>query len=147
MDTAIKDQAVEESSGTDRNFPYSNPTANLKRKLGNLTDTDEHNTPIKRRRNGRQARKECVICCDDVAINHFPKLPHETADTHDRGVCFKCWETHLISEIASKGWNAVACPQCAEVLSEPELRKIASGKTYEKYKCDCVPGRSSSALD
>lgn len=106
------------------------PTTPLKRRLNNDDDDTEPTAPAKRKRRGKLARKECSICCTDVANNQFPKLPHQGAATHDSGVCRKCWELHLLEEISSKGWDAVACPECTEVLSEAELKKIASGKTY-----------------
>lgn len=103
--------------------------ASAKRKSGQEEDDNEVKPPIKRI---RLARKECTICYNEVAVNQFPKLPHKTAKNHDRGVCRSCWEAHLVSEVSSKGWYAVSCPQCTEVLSEAELRKIASTKTYMK---------------
>lgn len=106
-------------------------TTNTKRKHDDADAGSDASTPVKRGRNGKMARRECIICCTDVAVNQFPRLPHKNADAHDRGVCLKCWESHLVAEVSSKGWDAVACPQCTEVLSEAEIRKIASGKTYE----------------
>lgn len=75
-------------------------------------------------------RKECVTCCNDVAINRFPKLPHKSAQKHGRDVCIGCWEQYLKSEINSKGWNSICCPLCDDVLEETEIKKLTKDDTY-----------------
>lgn len=75
-------------------------------------------------------RKECITCCNEVAVNRFPKLPHKSAQNHDRDVCFNCWEQHLASEIQSKGFDAVCCPLCEENLDAAEIKKLAGSKAY-----------------
>lgn len=67
--------------------------------------------------------------------NQFPKLPHASEDKgeeHGSDVCFKCWDEHLKSEVGSKGFEAVSCPQCPKTLAEIELRKLAKRSTYRE---------------
>jgi hypothetical protein len=75
-------------------------------------------------------RKKCVTCCNEVALNRFPKLPHKKTQKHDSDVCFICWEQHLEAEIQSEGWKSVCCPLCEETLEEREIKKLAGSKTY-----------------
>ena len=77
-------------------------------------------------------RKECTICSTDVAVNWFPKLAHEGAEEHDRGVCFACWEQHLASEVVNKAFDAVSCPQCDDRLIHEEIKKLAAKKKYHQ---------------
>lgn len=133
MNTAQAPPKIQRTTGADVENANSTSsiTTSKKRKYDEADESSEPSTPSKRGRNGKMARKECVLCCVDVLVNQYPRLPHKTANAHDRGVCLKCWEIHLVSEVSSKGWDAASCPQCTEVLSEAEMKKIASGKTYE----------------
>lgn len=100
----------------------------LKRKLSieGLEDNDTFNKKQKL----KLPRKECITCCNEVSINRFPKLPHKSAQQHNRDVCFNCWEQHLASEIQSKGPDSVCCPMCEEVLEGTEIKKLADSKGY-----------------
>ena len=98
-----------------------------KRKLAE-DQIDNGDTPTKRKK--AVERKECVTCCNSVAINRFPKLPHKSAEKHGRDVCFECWKQHLKSEIQSKGFDSVCCPLCEEALEESEIKKLAKEETY-----------------
>ena len=105
-----------------------------KRKLGE-DQVDNDDTPTKKKKkqwkaNTRVKRKECVTCCNRVAINRFPKLPHKSAEKHGRDVCFDCWQKHLKSEIQSKGFDSVCCPLCDEALEESEIKKLAKDDAY-----------------
>lgn len=82
-------------------------------------------------------RKECILCCNDVATNHFPKLPHasdplDAESLHSSDVCFRCYSQHLEGEVESKGIDSVRCPQCPKTLVEGEVRKLASSSTYHE---------------
>lgn len=97
-------------------------------------DGDDNGTE---KRNGLAAKKrmrrtECSMCCTEVAVNQFPKLPHKGATQHDSQVCLKCWEQHLETEVEAKPWDQVSCQQCSQVLEEKEIRRLASSVTYRR---------------
>ena len=93
-----------------------------------IIDADPAETSPKRKK-GKVVRKECTVCCTEVAINRFPKLPHKGAGLHDRSVCFNCWEQHLATEIDSKGWDSISCPECEQRLDGSEIKKLASDES------------------
>ena len=115
----------------------TSPTnTSTKRKPGEDQVDDGDTSTKKRKKEWKQStrfkRKECVTCCNSVAINRFPKLPHKSAEKHGRDVCFDCWQQHLKSEIQSKGFDSVCCPLCEEALEESEIKKLAKEETYEE---------------
>ncbi|KAF2483139.1 hypothetical protein BDY17DRAFT_141897 [Neohortaea acidophila] len=101
-----------DSNGND--YKYSPPARNVRRKL---------------------ERRECGTCCNDVAVNRFPKEPHPGASwMHGRSVCFDCWQRHLDAEVEEKSWDAVKCSQCDQTLREPEIKKLALPGTYAAWQ-------------
>lgn len=91
------------------------------------------------------ARKECTVCCEDTALNQFPKLPHVNTRQHSSDVCNGCWDLHLKSEVENNGFEKIGCPQCSQLLQEPEVRKLARKSTYAEYVCSAF--LSSSVRD
>lgn len=109
----IKKEENEDSKGRASygdDYKHHLPARNVKRKL---------------------ERRECGTCCNDVAVNRFPKEPHPGARwVHGRSVCFDCWQLHLEAEVQAKSWDVVKCSQCDHTLREPEIKKLASPATY-----------------
>ncbi|CAK4030378.1 Hypothetical predicted protein [Lecanosticta acicola] len=107
--------------------PYQSPGHGIKREATDVfrspTPPPSQEPPAKRIKI-KLERRECAICAEDTAINRFPRAPHENANTHDRGVCFKCWERHLHSEIETRKWNELSCPQCGQILQCHEIEKL-----------------------
>jgi len=93
----------------------------------------------RKRKTNRKPRKECAICAERVFLNQFPKDPHAFSSQgdgqqHGSDVCFKCYSQHVEAEITNKGSDLVCCPQCPQILAEPEVRKLAQRcGTYQKY--------------
>lgn len=74
--------------------------------------------------------KECTICLESMATDRFPDTPHAADDQHSSDVCHACWEQHLESEVNSKVFEGVSCPQCSQRLLEADVRKLANSSTY-----------------
>lgn len=58
-----------------------------------------------------QALYECLLCCADLTLDHFPKLltcPHRS--------CLDCLQQYLRIEI-SESRVALTCPECPEPLN------------------------------
>lgn len=79
---------------------------------------------------------ECVICLSKIPEDRLPKLPHPDAVgrelEHPSEVCFDCWDEHLRSEVESKAFDSVGCPQCRKPLVESDIRELASEATYQE---------------
>jgi hypothetical protein len=112
-----------ESSGS-----YSSSTQTAKKRSAEDDHDGVGQLPSKK----RMKRRECSVCCIDIAVNRFPKVPHKGAESHERGVCFECWERHLDAEVEAQAWNGITCPECNEKLEGPEIKKLASTNTYSR---------------
>ena len=102
------------------------PTAGDKRTADDILENEKK----------KMRREECVVCCNDVAVNRFPRSPHRNSNRgkgrHDSDVCFDCWKLHLESEVTNRDHTAIGCPQCEHKLDEREIRKLASNATYQR---------------
>ncbi|EME40884.1 hypothetical protein DOTSEDRAFT_27485 [Dothistroma septosporum NZE10] len=65
----------------------------------------------KKKQKKKLRRRGCIICCNDVATNRFPRTPHRGAREHGRDVGFKCQEQHLHSQIEGTDWDKISCAQ------------------------------------
>lgn len=113
----------------------SSPNNTEKRKHTDDGDNEDLKLPLRKKPWTSRKRRPCVICAENIAKNQFPKLPHkqDETETHSSDVCFKCYRQYLSVEIADKGQDAVECPQCKKPLDQSEVRKLASGNTYQEY--------------
>jgi hypothetical protein len=83
----------------------------------------------------KMARKQCIVCADDVAINQFPKFPHkqDAEGKYSSDVCKKCCSEHLSHEVKNKDHEGVRCPQCSQLLEQSDVQNLASSRTYQEY--------------
>lgn len=110
--------------------------SNRKRTLD--LDEDARNAPQPKK---RKITKECIICCEERSLSHFPTLCDGPECEHS--VCSRCWRKHLAAETESKLWNDIKCPECRKVLQDAEIQVLASEKTYML----CVPIFSIKQLE
>lgn len=94
------------------------------------TDSEEVKEHKLKWRRPRSYYKECLICCTEKPLNQYPRLKHAAA--HSSDVCRKCWSRHLSTQIEDKDASTVQCPQCEQILVEPEVRKLAQHDAYQQ---------------
>jgi len=65
----------------------------------------------------------CLICTDekDLIDSFPPEVPTEKCN-HSVNTCSECLQEWVKSELDSKGWDKISCPECKEVLRYAEVR-------------------------
>ena len=96
------------------------------------TETEKKTGEEKEEEVPAESQKECTICLESMATDRYPDLPHTAESEHSSDVCHACWEQHLESEVSSKVFEGVSCPQCSQRLLEVDVRKLANSSTYAR---------------
>ena len=76
--------------------------------------------------------RECSICTDHVEHDLFPAIIHTGAAEHKSDICFSCWDQHVISNIDDTPYDRLHCPECAVMLQEPDIKRLASNATHTR---------------
>ena len=76
--------------------------------------------------------KDCTTCDRTLPLAQFARHPEGSKCTHDRNTCKKCWRQWLQAQVASKPFDQITCAQCNNVLSQGEVRALATKKVYDK---------------
>lgn len=81
----------------------------------------------------KQLRKRlCIVCDAEKGINQFPSPKKVSSHEHDANVCRACYLSHLETEIDSKTWDQVACPECPTTLTYKEVKDMTSAENFAK---------------
>lgn len=74
----------------------------------------------------------CLICLEMLSFRRYPLVSH--MHKHYSAVCIDCWQCHIASHVddTAKGSN-IQCAQCNLVLSEAEIKTLATANVYNKY--------------
>lgn len=78
-------------------------------------------------------RRKCLVCDAEKGSNQFPSHKRVSSHEHDHNVCRPCYRSHLKSEIDSKDWNEVACPECPITLTYKEVKNMTTTRNFAKY--------------
>jgi len=77
-------------------------------------------------------RRDCTTCDRSHPPAQFAKPPEGSRCTHDRDTCKRCWHQWLKAQVASKTLYQITCAQCSNVLSQSEIRALATKAVYER---------------
>jgi casein kinase I homolog HRR25 len=76
--------------------------------------------------------RNCVACTENIPIPEFPTLMQ---CEHDPQVCAVCYKIWIASELESKSWKEIRCPEsgCEQLLKHAEVQQYAAPEVYAKY--------------
>lgn len=80
-------------------------------------------------------KRSCIICTDAKQIGKFPQGKITACCGHEPQVCSEDVQIWITSELESKGWENIRCPECREPLDRSDIRKLASKKTLARSGC------------
>jgi hypothetical protein len=75
--------------------------------------------------------RNCMVCAETIPILEFPAL---TDCQHDPKVCSVCYKSWIASELESKTWKEIKCPEsgCGQLLKHAEVQQYATPEVYKK---------------
>ncbi|OCK77983.1 hypothetical protein K432DRAFT_302984 [Lepidopterella palustris CBS 459.81] len=85
-----------------------------------------------RREMSRPRTRDCAVCAKTVAIPEFPALMN---CEHEPQVCADCFKDWIASELDSKGWKDMKCPEagCKVLLTHADVQEYAASEVYTKF--------------
>ena len=100
-----------------------------KRTLKVESSSDDETEPPKKK---QMSRRTCLVCDVEKGINRFPSPKKVSSHEHEQNVCRRCYLSHLETEIDSKSWDEVACPECPVTLTYKEVKDMTSAENFAK---------------
>jgi hypothetical protein len=75
--------------------------------------------------------RNCMVCAEAIPIPEFPAL---IDCQHDPKVCAVCYKSWIASELESKTWKEIKCPEsgCGQLLKHAEVQQYATPEVYKK---------------
>ncbi|PTB63378.1 hypothetical protein BBK36DRAFT_1181772 [Trichoderma citrinoviride] len=77
--------------------------------------------------------KECSICAEVKSSKQFPTAPIARGCDHRPTTCRPCITRVIKTELSSKPWEEVACPECGATLEYQDVQKYADAETRERH--------------
>ena len=84
-----------------------------------------------RQLNATSRTRNCVVCSETIPIPEFPAL---MSCEHVPEVCTDCYKSWIASELDSKSWKEIGCPEsgCKQLLKHAEVQQYAAPEVYAK---------------
>lgn len=76
---------------------------------------------------------ECVVCGDTKDRLSFPPNPPTSSCTHASETCTSCLQAWTSSQLETKSWRNIHCPQCPSALSHAEMRTASTGEAFARF--------------
>ncbi|KAL2265816.1 hypothetical protein VTJ83DRAFT_6916 [Remersonia thermophila] len=78
--------------------------------------------------------RDCVICTYTKAVTEFPAVAVTKDCTHEINSCLECIARCIRSELESRLWNDIRCPECRAKLDPVDVQRLADAETNERYQ-------------
>ncbi|KAL7941676.1 hypothetical protein V8C42DRAFT_334447 [Trichoderma barbatum] len=78
--------------------------------------------------------RDCLICTDTKEDILFPRFSPTASCTHAPTACLECLERSIRSDLTSKIWTDIRCPECRELLDYTDIQRYADGETFKRYE-------------
>ncbi|OCK79848.1 hypothetical protein K432DRAFT_354127 [Lepidopterella palustris CBS 459.81] len=79
-----------------------------------------------------ECTQSCVVCGNEKTESKFPPRITSTC-THKPNTCKSCLRKWLASELESKGWDRISCPECRQTMQHADMQKHARKETFQRY--------------
>lgn len=76
---------------------------------------------------------ECVVCTDNKPPEAFPRFSVTASCTHSPSTCLECVQLSIESDLNSKLWTEIRCPECRELLEYADIQRYANEQTFMRY--------------
>lgn len=77
--------------------------------------------------------QECVICAETLRVSQFPAAAVTDKCTHESNTCLECISHHIRSQLESRMWDQLSCPECPVLLRYADVQKYATNATFQIY--------------
>ncbi|KAH6966264.1 hypothetical protein EDB82DRAFT_515332 [Fusarium venenatum] len=88
---------------------------------------------------------DCVVCADTKHVDAFPRFSIAATCTHPPSTCLDCIQLSIESDLNSKLWTEIRCPECRELLEYADIQRYANKQTFTKYETIALRAAMSEA--
>ncbi|KAL6864189.1 hypothetical protein J3F83DRAFT_742860 [Trichoderma novae-zelandiae] len=78
--------------------------------------------------------RDCSICADTKESILFPRFSPTASCEHPPTACLECLERSIRSDLTSKIWTDIRCPECRESLDYTDIQRYADEETFKRYE-------------
>ncbi|KAL6804654.1 hypothetical protein GGI42DRAFT_300153 [Trichoderma sp. SZMC 28013] len=78
--------------------------------------------------------RDCSICTDTKEDILFPRFSPTASCLHPPTACLECLERSIRSDLTSKIWTDIRCPECRELLDYTDIQRYADEETFKRYE-------------
>lgn len=83
--------------------------------------------------------RSCIICTDDFSAWLKPPSWITISCAHEPSVCCGCMAKCIKTDLESKIWNQIKCPECKTLLVYEDIQRLADPETFAKYASCLFP--------
>ncbi|KAF5663420.1 heat shock 70 kDa 12A [Fusarium heterosporum] len=88
---------------------------------------------------------ECIVCADTKHVDAFPRFSVTATCAHPPSTCLDCIQLSIESDLSSKLWTEIRCPECRELLEYADIQRYANQQTFTKYETIALRAAMSEA--
>ncbi|TFA99438.1 hypothetical protein CCMA1212_008746 [Trichoderma ghanense] len=78
--------------------------------------------------------QDCSICADTKESILFPRFSPTAFCEHPPTACLECLERSIRSDLNSKIWTDIRCPECRGLLDYTDIQRYADEETFKRYE-------------
>ncbi|KAK4544678.1 hypothetical protein LTR36_003927 [Oleoguttula mirabilis] len=78
-------------------------------------------------------RYDCTTCDRKLAASSFPDHLATDSCKHLINTCKACTKTYIAVQLENTTYDKLACPECAEVMGNADVKRLASKEVYVRY--------------
>lgn len=75
---------------------------------------------------------ECVICAETNLPHEFPQASVTATCNHSPATCLDCVRMSIKTDLDTKIWTEIRCPECAAALDYLDIQKYADEETFSR---------------
>ena len=76
--------------------------------------------------------QHCTVCLESFEAKQFPERKLTLACDHEPSVCRSCLATSISTQLSSKIWDQINCPDCGAGLEHQDIKDFANEETFQR---------------
>ena len=74
----------------------------------------------------------CTVCLESFDAEGLPRRRLTSACDHEHTICQSCLATSISTQLSSKIWDQINCPDCGAGLEHQDIKDFANEETFQR---------------
>ena len=74
----------------------------------------------------------CTVCLESFEAHEFPERRLTAACDHEPTLCRSCLVTSILTQLSSKMWDHINCPDCGAGFEHQDIKNFADDETFQR---------------